>query len=385
MKKILFGIIMGSTILQVNCKKVTESMRVATFNIWELSTEKLSSLDASGRGQNEQLTAAATIIQKVRPDILVINEIDHDYRYPDLAKNARLFRDGYLRQGDAAIDYPFVFAAPCNTGILAHADFNNDGVVADSTQVRTRLFGEDCFGYGEYPGQYSMALLSKHPIITEDVRTFQLFLWKDLPGHHMPCDFYSDDEVAIFRLSSKSHWDVPILIKGKTVHLLLCHPTPPVFDGAEDRNGRRNFDEIKFWVHYLDGDVALYDDAGRKDGFAKDEPFIIAGDLNAAPDAPASYDDRTAISQLLQHPKIYDSVNFTIRRNASDSLPLLKKTETAQFSGNRKTRIDYVLPSIDLEVIDGGVFWPFEEDDPEGYALAEKASDHRLVWIDVKI
>jgi hypothetical protein len=381
-KRIVLWIIMQSTILTIGSQLSAEKIRVATFNIWELSTEKLSIVDENGRGQNEQIAAAAAIIQHVRPDILVINEIDHDYSLPhDLAKNARLLRDAYLLQGDAAIDYPYIFAAPCNTGILAHADMDNDGLVADSTQM-PRLYGNDCFGYGEYPGQYSMALLSKYPVSIEDVRTFQLFLWKDLPGHHMPNNFYSDDEVSIFRLSSKSHWDVPILINDKKIHLLLCHPTPPAFDGAEDRNGRRNFDEIKFWVHYINGDNALYDDVGGTSGLGKNEPFIIAGDFNA--DADALYDNRTAISQLLDHPKIRDNANFTIRRNSNGLLPSLIKTETAQF-GSRQTRVDYVLPSRDIEVIDGGVFWPYADDDPKGFQLAEKASDHRLVWIDVKM
>ena len=52
-------------------------------------------------------------------------------------------------------------------------------------------------------------------------------------------------------LSSKSHWDVPVRIGNVTLHLLASHPTPPAFDGAEDRNGRRNHDEIRFWSDYL--------------------------------------------------------------------------------------------------------------------------------------
>lgn len=56
----------------------------------------------------------------------------------------------------------------------------------------------------------------------------------------------------------------------------------------------------------------------------------------------------------------------------------------ANVSG-RQVRVDYVLPSVDLKIVGGGVFWPFEDDDPQSYKLAEKASDHRLVWIDVKM
>jgi len=32
---------------------------------------------------------------------------------------------------------------------------------------------------------------------------------------------------------------------GQVIHILASHPTPPVFDGVEDRNGRRNHDEIR--------------------------------------------------------------------------------------------------------------------------------------------
>jgi hypothetical protein len=35
------------------------------------------------------------------------------------------------------------------------------------------------------------------------------------------------------------------------VHFLVSHSTLPVFDGPEDRNGRRNFDEIRFWADYI--------------------------------------------------------------------------------------------------------------------------------------
>ena len=48
-------------------------------------------------------------------------------------------------------------------------------------------------------------------------------------------------------------------------------------------------------------------------------------------------------------------------------------------------RIDYILPSTDLEIVAGGVFWPTPEEDPEGARWADEASDHRLVWLDVAL
>lgn len=82
-----------------------------------------------------------------------------------------------------------------------------------------------------------MVLLSKYPFDTENIRTFQHFLWKDMPDAYLPLDpatgdnYYTDDELNVLRLSSKSHWDVPVKVGEKEViHVLASHPTPPVFD-----------------------------------------------------------------------------------------------------------------------------------------------------------
>jgi hypothetical protein len=60
----------------------------------------------------------------------------------------------------------------------------------------------------------------------------------------------------VLRLSSKSHWDVPIDIQlapavAKRVHMLLHHPTPPAFDGPEGRNLLRNHDEIRLFADFV--------------------------------------------------------------------------------------------------------------------------------------
>jgi hypothetical protein len=34
-------------------------------------------------------------------------------------------------------------------------------------------------------------------------------------------------------------------IGESVLHVLVSHPTPPSFDGAEDRNGRRNHDDVQ--------------------------------------------------------------------------------------------------------------------------------------------
>jgi endonuclease/exonuclease/phosphatase family metal-dependent hydrolase len=373
------------------------TFRVAVFNIEELSTEKITQTNDAGVGINPQARAAARIIQRVRPDILVLNEIDHDYSSLDqgLDLNARRFATAYLATGEDPIEYPYTFAAPNNTGILSGVDLDNSGIAVDKSELGDRAYGDDSFGFGLYPGQYSMAVLSRFPIAADEARTFQMFLWKDLPGNHIPSSYFSPEALAVFRLSSKSHWDVPIRVGDRTLHLLVSHPTPPVFDGAEDKNGRRNFDEIKFWVEYLDessGGEALYDDEGKRGGFGSDVPFVILGDLNAYPGSSEGvYDGMPAISQLLDHPRIRDTGPLTSSRGALEARgeyrggepgpPRHLERATASWAGG--VRVDYVLPSTDLSVAGGGVFWPAEAEDPLGAESAEAASDHHLVWLDV--
>jgi endonuclease/exonuclease/phosphatase family metal-dependent hydrolase len=368
------------------------TVRFALFNIWEMSTEKLTDADVSGIGKNEQLLAAAEIIYRIRPDVLVINEIDHDIDAlqagQDITLNARRFNDTYLNQGEAPLDYQYTYAAPCNTGFLAGKDFDNNGKVATDEDRGSRDHGGDCYGYGAYPGQYSMAILSRFPLETENARTFQKFLWKDLPDNLLPREWYSDDEIEIFRLSSKSHWDIPVRIGKQTIHLLVSHPTPPVFDGPEDRNGRRNYDEIRMWIHYINNDSVMMDDAGIRGGLAENDGFIIVGDLNAAPQGDKLETGQRAIDQLLQHPLINDCGPLLVSEGALDGQepgpPKYIERRTAGWAG-RGLRIDHLLPSRDLEVVDGGVFWPDTTIDAVGAALAKQASDHRLIWLDIKV
>lgn len=367
----------------------SSSIRVALFNIRELSTEKLLMIDDQGAGQEEQLLAAAQIIKKINPDILIINEIDHDYQsiQEGLILNLVRFEDAYLSRGEDGITFPHKFTAPCNTGIPTGLDLDKDGIVSGEANVGSRNYGTDCYGFGTYPGQYSMGLYSKYPIDTDKVRTFQKFLWKDLPDHHMPPGYYDEEAVAIFRLSSKSHWDVPVEVNGKTINLFLSHPTPPSFDGEEDRNGRRNFDELKFWAHYIDNDSALYDDNNIKGGYSGNSPFLIAGDLNASRHSDTRFEYMTAIDQLINHSKIQDSGKWLVSRGGWEGRvkgpPDYWERNTAKFGNDYRMQIDYLLPGKNIKITKGGVFWPSESKDPDGNSLADSASDHRLVWLDI--
>lgn len=250
-----------------------------------------------------------------------------------------------------------------------------------------------------------MAILSKYPIDTENVRTFQNFLWKDMPGALLPdnpatpepADWFSPEELEVVRLTSKSHWDVPVKVGRETVHVLASHPTPPTFDGAEDRNGRRNHDEVRFWADYVTPGNSSYiaDDEGKKRGLLPSEPFVIVGDQNADPFDGDSVD--AAINQLLDSKHIVDPLPASdgaaeaaaLQGRANTNHEGDPRFDTADFADTApgNLRADYVLPSRSTRVLGSGVFWPTQAD-----PLARltgvypfPSSDHRLVWVDIQV
>jgi Endonuclease/Exonuclease/phosphatase family len=377
-------------------------VRFATFNASlnrNLAGQLITDLSSPG---NDQADTVAEIIQRTRPDVLLINEFDFD----DLGEGgsslaAELFQDNYLsvEHGDAGpIEYPYRFVAPSNTGIPSGFDLNNNGVVGGP---------DDAFGFGFFPGQFGMAVYSMFPIDDDAIRTFQLFLWKDMPGALLPddpatpapADWYSPAELDVFRLSSKSHWDVPIELGDRTVHFLVSHPTPPVFDGPEDRNGTRNHDEIRFWADYVLPSRSGYivDDEGNPGGLEAGALFVIAGDQNSDPFDGDSIPGSAQL--LLEHPLINTKVtprsDGAVEQSALQGGANLTHVGDPQFDtadfldvpapGN--LRADYVLPRRNLPIEAAEVFWPESTDPlfPLVGTFPFPSSDHRLVWVDVRI
>ena len=367
----------------------TETVRFATFNTSLYRKEHGQLMTELEEDHHKKPAQIAAVIQNARPDVILLNEFDYD----EEAAAAKLFVKNYLgnsQQDQKPIEYPYVYCAPVNTGVDSGVDMNMDGKKTGTTV--------DAFGYGTHPGQYGMVVLSKFPIDTDNVRTFQNFLWKDMPDNCWPVDpatgnsFYNDEIKEVFRLSSKSHWDVPIQIGEQTIHFLVCHPTPPVFDQEEDRNGCRNHDEIRFWADYVAPAQSqyIYDDQGQKGGLDEGANFVIAGDLNADPNDGESREG--AAKLLTTHELInndfvpaslgaVDAAQQSGRKNSEHTGDPAQDTGDFNDRSVGNLRIDYVLPSKTLEVKDSGVFWP-KSDDPS-YPLS-LATDHRLVWIDIQ-
>jgi hypothetical protein len=371
-------------------------VRFATYN---------ASLNRNSAGQlivdlstpdNAQARAVAEVIQRLDPDVLLINEFDYDEGHVALD----LFQTNYLsmsQNGADPVEYPYAYTAPSNTGVPSGFDLDNNGSVGG---------GNDALGFGLFPGQFGMAVYSKYPIDTRHIRTFQHFRWADMPGARLPddpatpqpADWYSTEELAAFPLSSKSHWDVPIEIDDETVHFLVSHPTPPVFDGPEDRNGTRNADEIRFWADYVSKGRAaryIYDDEGRRGGL-RGGSFVIAGDQNSDPLDGDSIPG--AIQQLLDNRRVDATFipasdgaveQSTLQGGANLAHRSDPRYDTADFADSApgNLRADYVLPSRNLDVVDGGVFWPLSTD-PLFRLIGVfpfPTSDHKPVWIDVEV
>ena len=237
------------------------SIRVATFNVSieasnYLSREELANHPSRSvivkenlsHGEHPQIKNIAEIIQRTRPDILLLNEFDYVATPQD---GIELFINNYLKVSQnqqTSIDYPYFYIAPVNTGMASPYDLDNDGKKAG--------VAGDAYGFGYYPGQYAMALLSRYPIDHKRIRSFQTFLWNAMPNALVPQNddgspWYSSEEWENLRLSSKSHWDIPIKTNNGTINIIAAHPTPPNFDGVEDRNGKRNHDEIRLINNYI--------------------------------------------------------------------------------------------------------------------------------------
>ncbi|QFT58012.1 hypothetical protein FIU94_04170 [Sulfitobacter sp. THAF37] len=311
-----------------------ETVRIATYNT-ELSRDGPGLLlrDIAG-GKDPQVLAVLDVLLSVRADIVYLQGIDYDLEGRALAALA----EALTEQG---LSYPHRFAAPPNAGRMTMEDLDGDGKTGGPG---------DAQGYGRFFGQGAPAILSRYPVGQDDVQDFTDLLWRDLPGAMMPGTpddpFPSAEAHAIQRLSTHGHWVVPIMHPDVgTIHLMTYHASPPVFDGPEDRNGRRNHDETLFWLHYLDGHF------GRPPA----EKFTLIGDANLD---PVLGDGRgIAMQRLLADPRLQDPQPDLATVNWPQTGPM---------------RVDYVLPSSDWTVRDAGMTAP-----------APAASRHRLVWVDL--
>jgi hypothetical protein len=119
-------------------------VRFATFNTsmnrnknGQLLQELLSKCSVQARN-------ISTILQHIRPDVLLLNEFD----YIATGEAVKAFQELYLSVPQAPgllpLHYQHIFMAPVNTGLPSGIDFDHDGKSEGP---------QDCFGFGHHPGR----------------------------------------------------------------------------------------------------------------------------------------------------------------------------------------------------------------------------------------
>ena len=302
-------------------------------------------------GTDPQVAAAVQVIAAARPDLVVLTGFDWDYDGLALSAFARLL-------DEAGAIFPHRHASRPNSGMASGLDLDGDG---------RRGTADDAQGFGLFAGQGGMAILSRLPL--GEVTDHSAALWRDLAGNLMPP---AAPEVAgVQRLSSVAHWQVPVRTPAGELTLMAWSATPPVFDGPEDRNGRRNHDEAAFWLDRLPPDR-----------------FVLIGDANLDPvDGDGRPDALRALIARTQDPEPRSPGAAAAPQAGANAThqgdPALDTADWPDADGPGNLRVDMVLPSTDLTVTGSGVLWP-APDDPLANTVAA-ASRHRLVWIDLEI
>ncbi|SDL52518.1 endonuclease/exonuclease/phosphatase family protein [Paracoccus chinensis] len=302
-------------------------------------------------GKDEQIAAVVQVIAAADADVLLLTGFDWDHDGATLSAFADLLEA-------AGAGYPHRHASRPNSGMATGLDLDGDG--------RTGT-GDDAQGFGLFSGQGGMVLLSRLPL--GEVTDHSGLLWRDMPGNLMPKASPEVDEVQ--RLSSTAHWEVPVSVGGTTLTLMAWSATPPIFDGPEDRNGRRNHDEAVFWLTRLPPDR-----------------FVLMGDTNLDPvDGDGRREGIAALLDRVQDPRPKSEGAALAPQDGANAVqkgdPALDTADWPDADGPGNLRVDVVLPSPDLTVTGSGVLWP-----APGRPLADTvaaASRHRLAWVDLEL
>ncbi|NTU42950.1 MAG: endonuclease/exonuclease/phosphatase family protein [Nitrospirales bacterium] len=313
-------------------------IRFGHFNIKDLTAVKLRD------PEHPQVVCAAEIIRKFAPDILSINEMEAHPECPGL------FAEHFLQRGEALLVYPYQYIGPTNSGIPT-------GLPHPFEQK----------GFGLFEGQYGIALFSRFPIITDEIRCFDGFPWSAMSGGFSCAGGLTGMLPGGFPLFSTNLIDIPIETGVGAIHVVLLHACIPV-KGALNR--QRNRDQLLFLKEYVGG--------GELPGemrFDQGRGFVVMGDLNADP---------------LRGGGAHEAVRSLLADPLFCSLPAEKQTflagggveDPSPGHDGLSLRLDYILPSRDFVVLENGVFLP---DDPGWWKIARRASDHFFVYASCEI
>ena len=290
-------------------------------------------------GRDPQAEAALAVIAHVDADVILLGDVDWDAGGAGVAAlRARLAGLG--------LNYPHVVARRPNAGAPSGADLDGNGRLGEA---------RDALGYGRFMGDSGIVLLSRAPLgpVTD---------WSAVPwdgGDLVP-------EGIVLPVATVAQWAVPVA--GTDLVLVTLAAGTPVFDGPEDRNGRRNAAELAL-AHALATEVAMAGGAPVLLGRANVDPMDGQG-------------RRDAMGALLGDPLLRDP-RPRGGGGGGDGHRGDPALDTAAWEGPGPLRVDYVLPSASLEVLRARVVWPAPAD--PFAAVVDAAGPGRAVWVDVVI
>lgn len=303
------------------------------------------------RNESADILGVLDALQAIAPDAVLLLDIDYDFNQV----SADLIRQRLQERG---LDFPHIVANRPNSGLRTPYDLNGDGRINDP---------QDAQGFGDFAGQGGMLLMSRWPLgeVLDQTPT----LWRDYDSADPPrradgSVFPSKQAFDVQRLAYVAQWQVPVLRNGETaLTLTVLHAAPPVFDGPEDQNGRRNADQLGFTMATLPSG-----------------PGAVMGTLNLDPHDSDGIP--TAIRRVLSDRRLQDpepraeagreralrdmGVNQTHLGDA--------RLDTADWNddGPGNLRVDYLLPTAQLSVVNTGLYWP-------------ETGRRALVWADIEI
>ena len=265
-------------------------------------------------GRDAQAEAALDVVAHVGADAILLLGVDWDAGGAGLAA----LRAGLDRRG---LVYPHAVALRPNAGRPSGADLDGDGRLGTA---------RDALGYGRFTGAGGMALLSRLPLGPVSDHTGVPWDAPDLvpSGVAVP-------------VPTVAQWVVPL--DGTGLTLVTMAAGPPVFDGPEDRNGRRNAAELALVRRLMEAEARP----------------VVLGRANLDP--ADGQGRRAALRGLLDHPALHDPRPRGAGGGGAGHRgdPAL---DTADWEGPGPLRVDYVLPAAGLPVAASGVVWPAEGD-----------------------
>lgn len=287
---------LGSDFLEsLLIENVGQRLRVATFDAGLSSREPgLLAADLAG-GQNARAQQVAEVIKRADADVLLLTGFDAD------EQALATFNNEYLKNASSdgpAVDYRYRYVGPSNLGVASGADLDQDKIVGGPG---------DAWGYGEFPGQGSMVLLSRHPIDIGDIQVLTDQRWAEVPGNRLAEAGLTQTASAAIPVMESGLWDVPLTIAGQKLRVIAVQARP----GSEQLGyaAARHHDELTVIGDWVDAADYLRDDQGAAP--SNTAPYVVMGELGR--------DERhnAAVDSLLEkigvaEQGIHDQLNYIL-------------------------------------------------------------------------